>query len=257
MVYENAMDSQIQPDLKLSVESLGPGKGRCRMVAKIGFLLSVYLILAVLPPSLEAEPTRQSLETRREFLNTHQIMGLTTLGLWLATNLVGDEAKESLYSSADEQARFLLLANPGYSNDPLYYLAIQEPGPRSFTAEYFLSRDPTNNAALYLALKSQEEWKSRKSANMHRTLAYATFASYAITAGLAYFAPEGVKSDEPGIDSIFFHKAMIPFHLAAMFMLPKLGEEIEHRGPSAAEDMEHVGWAGFGALSIAFFTITF
>ncbi len=229
------------------------------MIRRITFLFALYAFLLFWLPiaSLRAEPTRESLETRRDYLDLHQVMGMTTLGLWLATNLVGDEAKESLYSTADEQARYLLLANPSYSSDPLYYLAIQQPGPRSFAAEYFLSRDPANNAALYLALKSREQWKSRKSGSMHRNLAYATFASYAITAGLAYFAPEGIKSDEPGIDSIFFHKAMIPFHLAAMLMLPRLGEEIEHRGPSAAEDMEHVGWAGFGALSIAFFTITF
>ena len=206
---------------------------------------------------VHAEQSRDSLARRREFLNWHQIMGMTTLGLWLATNLAGDEANESLYSTADEQARFLLLANPQYSSDPLYYAAIQQPGPRSFAAEYYLSRDPANNLGLYLAMKSNEEWKSRKSGNLHKTLAYATFASYALTAGLAYFAPERIESNEPGIDSIFFHKAMIPFHLAAMLMLPKLGEEIEHRGPGAAEDMEHVGWAGFGALSIAFFTITF
>ncbi|MBU43748.1 MAG: hypothetical protein CMN76_11050 [Spirochaetaceae bacterium] len=216
----------------------------------------LFLLLAT-PAVLRAQPTRDSLQRRREYLDLHQIMGMTTLGLWLATNLAGEEANESLYSSADENARMLLLANPQYANDPVYFLAIQEPGPRSFAAEYFLSRDPANNLGLYLALKSQEEWRSRKSGNLHRSLAYATFASYAITAGLAYFAPERIQSTEPGIDSIFFHKAMIPFHLAAMLMLPRLGEQIEHRGPAAAEEMEHVGWAGFGALSIAFFTITF
>ncbi|MCB1302669.1 MAG: hypothetical protein KDK37_00235, partial [Leptospiraceae bacterium] len=152
--------------------------------------------------ALLAEPSAETLQTRREFLNLHQIMGLTTLSLWLATNLAGDKAKDSLYRESDEKARFLLLAHPEYSSDPLYYAALQEPGPRSFTAEYFLSKDPTNNLLPYLALKQNDEWEARRSGSLHRNLAYATFLSYAITASLAYFAPEGVEYKREGVDSI-------------------------------------------------------
>lgn len=216
-----------------------------------------FILFVSLTCSLAAEQSREDLQLRRTMLDWHQIMGITTMGLWLATNLAGEEANDHLYSTADEQARFLLLTNPQYSNDPLYYFMLQDPGPRSITAEYFLSLDPARNAPAYFAMKSAEEWRSRKSGDRHKALAYATFTSYAITASLSFFAPSRIESTEPGFDSIFFHKAMIPIHLAAMLMMPKLGKDIEHYGPSAAERMEQAGWTGFGALSIAFFTITF
>ncbi|WP_207763500.1 hypothetical protein [Leptospira meyeri] len=209
--------------------------------------------------------TKESLKKRRNLLEWHQIAGLTTLALWLATNLEGDKASETLYRKSDQYAQSLLLANPQYAtNDPMYLIAMSPLNRHSIAADYFLLKDPTSNAGLYLALKANEEWETRHSAAMHKNLAMATFSMYVITASLAFFSPSKIESeseneeDGPRIYSpILAHKAMIPIHLASMLLLPGLGARIEREGPRAAHQMEQVGWTGFGAMSIALLVITF
>ncbi|EMN47296.1 hypothetical protein LEP1GSC088_4602 [Leptospira interrogans str. L1207] len=58
-------------------------------------------------------------------LDFYQLSGFITLGLWLATNLEGEKAKDSLYRKSDEYAKILLLTRPEYSNnDPLYLVSL-------------------------------------------------------------------------------------------------------------------------------------
>lgn len=215
------------------------------------------------PNSATAKTTQEELSTRRKMLEYHQLSGFITLGLWLATNLEGEKAKDSLYRKSDEYAKVLLLSHPEYaSNDPLYAVSLfQGLDQNSIAATYFLLKDPANNLPLYLALKSNEEWYAKNSGDFHKELAYATFGMYALTAGLAFFAPKRVVDSEDSdvniYSPIFAHKALIPFHLAAMLMLPALGQRIEKHGPEAARDMQQVGWAGFGAFSLSLLVITF
>ncbi|TGK23799.1 hypothetical protein EHO98_03820 [Leptospira stimsonii] len=219
------------------------------------------------PPEMKTskteQTTKQDLLRRRNMLEWHQISGFITLGLWLATNLEGEKAKDSLYRKSDEFAQVLLLTHPEYAtNDPLYAVAaFQGLNQNSIAADYFLLKDPANNLPLYLALKSQEEWEAKNSGSFHKQLAYATFGMYALTAGLAYFAPKRIVDSEDSDVNIYSpilaHKALIPIHLAAMLLLPSLGQRIEKHGPEAARDMQQVGWAGFGALSLSLLVITF
>lgn len=209
--------------------------------------------------------TKESLKKRRNLLEWHQLAGLTTLAIWLATNLEGDKASETLYRKSDQFAQTLLLNNPQYAvNDPMYLVAMSPLNRHSIAADYFLLKDPTNNAGLYLALKANEEWETKHSAAMHKNLAMATFGMYAITASLAFFSPSKIESESENEDDgpkiyspIFAHKAMIPIHLASILLLPGLGARIEKEGPRAAHQMEQVGWTGFGAMSIALLVITF
>ncbi|MCG6138976.1 hypothetical protein [Leptospira mtsangambouensis] len=241
---------------------------RIRVILFVG-IFSFSTIFAQSIPLLQQNDkpraTKESLKKRRNLLEWHQIAGLTTLALWLATNLEGDKASETLYRKSDQYAQTLLLANPQYaSNDPMYLVAMSPLNRHSIAADYFLLKDPTNNAGLYLALKANEEWETKHSAAMHKNLAMATFSMYAITASLAFFSPSKIESeseneeDGPRIYSpILAHKAMIPIHLASMLLLPGLGARIEKEGPRAAHQMEQVGWTGFGAMSIALLVITF
>ncbi|BDA77243.1 hypothetical protein LPTSP3_g01730 [Leptospira kobayashii] len=206
--------------------------------------------------------TKESLMKRRSFLEWHQIAGLTTLAFWLATNLEGEKASRSLYRKSDEFAQGILLTHPEYANnDPLYAIAFQSLDKHSIAANYLLLKDPQNNASLYFALKANEEWEAKNSGSAHKELAMATFGMYALTAGLAYFAPPKIEEEYTGevrfYSPIFAHKAMIPIHLASMLLLPGLGARIGKEGPNAVRDMQQVGWAGFGAMSISVLVITF
>jgi hypothetical protein len=207
--------------------------------------------------------TTESLKQRRDFLNWHQLAGLSTLALWLVTNLEGEKAANGLYRKSDEFAQMILLTKPEYANaDPLYAVALGSLNQHSIAADYLLLKDPVNNAPLYFALKSNEEWEAKHSASLHRNLASATFGMYALTAGLAYFAPSRIESEDSSSGSRIYspliaHKAMIPVHLLSMLMLPSLGMKIGKEGPHAAQQMSDLGWAGFGALSIAVLVITF
>lgn len=194
-------------------------------------------------------------------LEWHQITGFLTLGLWLATNLEGEKAKDSLNSSAQFGAKALLLTHPEYAkNDPIYYTSLLSTGKHSYSAEYLLMKDPSANLPIYMALKSSEEYFALKSEDRHRELAYLTTGMYAITAGLAFLAPAKISEPSEGINfysPIFQHKALIPVHLLAMAMMPTLGRRIEHDGYSAANNMQTAGWVGFGALSLSLLVITF
>ncbi len=232
------------------------------------FILPFLLISSLTAQSSSAiernkNITVASLKQRRNFLEWHQLAGFSTLALWLGTNLAGEKASDSLYRKSDEFAQLILLTRPEYANaDPLYAVALSTLNRNSISADYLLLKDPTNNAPLYFALKSNEEWEARKSGSMHRNLASATFAMYAVTASLAYIAPSRIETEEsdssPRVFSpLLAHKAMIPIHLLSMLMLPSLGMQIGKEGPHAAQQMSDVGWAGFGALSVAVLMITF
>lgn len=238
------------------------------------FLLFCFSYLSVLEaqvqiPAPASEKTaapkveRKDLLLRRSMLEWHQIAGFVTLGLWLATNLEGEKAKDSLYRKSDEYAQLILLTRPEYANnDPLYAVAIgQGLNQNSIAADYLLLKDPAANFPLYLALKSQEEWEAKHSGSSHKQLAYATFGMYFLTAGLAYFAPKRIVDSEDSdvniYSPIFAHKALIPIHLASMLLLPSLGQRIAKDGPDAVRDMQQAGWIGFGAFSLSLLVITF
>jgi len=153
-------------------------------------------------------------------LQYHQIAGMATWGLWLATNLKGEEAIHSLKRTAELPANALLLANP-QQNWPLYYIMME---------------------------KSQ--WKARRGGSAHRSLASLTVGAYALTAGLSLLAPSRARETDE-FDSVSAHKLLALVHFAALASMPMLGKKIEHKGPAAARTMQNVGWAGFGSLSVA------
>jgi hypothetical protein len=218
-----------------------------------GFVTFLLFLFAL--NNLKGE--EENLKLRRSLLSWHQTAGLTTWTLWLATNLVGEKAYKTMYRKSDEFARYILITNPQYSNDPFYFLAIQPPDKKSIAANYLLLKDPEKNLPLYLTLKQGEEYEARKYGSTHAILARATFISYVLTASFAFSAPPVIQfQDRGGIDSIFFHKSMIPIHLASMVYLAKLSNDVEHK-KGAAREMKNTGWVGFTALSIALITITF
>lgn len=220
----------------------------------------VLILAALLSSSLHAEPDTEQdpYSRRRTQLQAHQLAGLATWALWLATNLQGDKAMKSMYRESDAFARMALLSHPEYANDPLYAAALQTPDKNSMAATYFLARDPTRNLPLYLMLRQNDEWEARTAGGTHKTLAFATMGMYALTAGLAFSAPKGpIVTGDDGISPTKVHKWMIPLHLLAILSMPALGQRIEEGGPAAAERMQRVGWGGFGALSIAMFSMTF
>lgn len=151
-------------------------------------------------------------------LQWHQTAGFALWGLWLATNIKGEEAIRSLKRTQEPAANVLLLANPS-QNWPLYYLAM-----------------------------NRSEWHSRRGGSAHRSLAGLTVGAYALTAGLSLLAPSrDVEYD--GFDSVSAHKLLALVHFAAIASMPSLGKRIEHKGPRAARQMQNAGWAGFTALS--------
>ena len=169
----------------------------------------------------DLQKQKERVELRRSMLDWHQGLGLLTWGFWLATNLVGEQALSNLKREYEPYANFLLIS------------------------------DPQKNLLLYTALMKSSPWDSESSGSMHSTLAGTTFTLYAITAGLAFFSPSKSLEREPGLNTIFTHKAMIWIHLPAMLALPFIGERISKEGPSAANEMRAVGWAGFGAFSVS------
>lgn len=157
---------------------------------------------------------------RHDMLQWHQISGMATWALWLATNLKGEESIRSLRRTNEPAANAILLANP-QQNWPLYYLVL-------------------NNS----------EWKAKRGGGEHRALAGLTVGAYALTAGLSLLAPS--RARETGdFDSVSAHKLLALVHFAALASMPALGKKIEHKGPAAARRMQQVGWAGFGTLSVA------
>ena len=164
---------------------------------------------------------------RRNMLDFHQLAGFTTLGLWLATNIAGDRAYSKLENKAELPSRLLLLQNP---------------------SENFLA---------YSLLRNRGEWEA-KGGDYHKSLAYATFGMYSLTAVLSILSPSKYEeAQSEGFDSIFTHKLLAVLHFAAMASMPSLGKAVEHKGPSAAVNMQRVGWGGLGALSMSFFVFYF
>ena len=166
------------------------------------------------------------MQTRREMLGWHQWAGIAAWGLWLATNLSGEQALHNLRRTNDPLIQYFILTAPQNAN-------------------------PLPNLALATALRDNSRWHSPGS-DAHVGLAIATFATYGLAAGLAFFSPDRFEETERGeFDSIFFHKALAFVHLAAMLALPFLAEGPEERGPAGAQAMRAVGWTGFGALTVS------
>ena len=154
-------------------------------------------------------------------LNLHQGFGLATWAFWLATNIAGDRALDHLHPANEEIANVLLL------------------------------QDPQSNLPIYIYLVRTSEWKVQ-GGSPHRSLAGMTMGLYFTTAGLSLLAPAKFQAAEHGgWDIMSTHKLLAVFHFAAMLSLPVLGARIEHQGPGAARSMQAVGWAGFGAFSVA------
>ncbi|MGJ4747274.1 hypothetical protein ACQV5M_13015 [Leptospira sp. SA-E8] len=173
------------------------------------------------PEQKDLQKEKERLELRRSLLDWHQGLGLLTWGFWLATNLAGEQALSNLKREYEPYANYLLIT------------------------------DPQRNLLLYTALMKSSPWDSESSGSAHAALAGTTFTLYALTAGLAFFSPSKTLEREPGLSTIFTHKAMIWIHLPAMLALPFIGERISKEGPSAANEMRAVGWAGFGAFSVS------
>ncbi|GBF37565.1 hypothetical protein [Leptospira johnsonii] len=171
--------------------------------------------------SKDLQKEKERLQVRRSLLDWHQGLGLLTWGFWLATNIVGEQALSNLKREYEPYANYLLIS------------------------------DPQKNLFLYTALMKSSPWDSESSGSMHSALAGTTFTLYALTAGLAFFSPSKTLEREPGLSTIFTHKAMIWIHLPAMLALPFIGERISKEGPSAANEMRAIGWAGFGAFSVS------
>ncbi|TGJ99741.1 hypothetical protein EHO59_15100 [Leptospira semungkisensis] len=176
----------------------------------------------------DRQKEKESLETRRSLLNWHQGLGLLTWGFWLATNLAGERSLSHLHKEYQPFADYLLIQDPHNTHN-------------SYTA--------------YTLLMNASPWDGDPGGSTHKSLAGTTFTLYALTAGLAFFSPSKKLEREPGLSTIFTHKALIWVHLPAMLALPFIGEQIPKHGPSAAHTMEAVGWTGFAAftMSIAVF----
>lgn len=180
-------------------------------------------------PKPESSPAlnKNQIERRRSFLEWHQLTGFATWGLWLATNLAGEKAKDSYKKEYEPIANVVLLANPN------------------------------QNALLYYGIMQVSPYDSKGGAT-HGSLAGATFLMYSITAGLAFFSPSKLQSDrEEGWTTIFTHKAAIFVHLPSMLALASLGSQVQKGGPHVINEMQTIGWVGFGALSLSIATFYF
>ncbi len=95
-------------------------------------------------------------------------------------------------------------------------------------------------------MHNNQEWFARSGGDSHKSLAYATFGLYAVTASLALFAPSRLdEAESGGWDTVSIHKMLALVHFAAMLSLPVLGAKIVKGGPGAARRMQDVGWGGF------------
>ncbi len=177
---------------------------------------------------LSAEPisqNKESLNSRRTYLNWHQGLGLAAWGSWLATNIAG-EAK--------------------YNEDKAFY-KLRDTLPSQILNSYLL--EPSNDKLLYytIAKNYHEEGTSE-----HGKLAYLTVGLYSASAYFAFMAPGKIEDTRTeGWSTIFTHKAMIFVHLPTILVLPSLGQKLEHGTAQDLENMRNVGWLGFSALSIS------
>ena len=189
--------------------------------------------------------------TRKTILKAHQVAGLTTWALWLATNLEGEELMDNHHPDMKTEANLLYLSNPS-ANLPMY-LALQTANPLALA----LSSDPnyfaSNLPLYYMIYQSKQHDPSR-----HESLAMATGAMYALTASLALLAPSKYREAgrKKGFDSVFMHKGLALIHLASMITLFSLAESAEH-SESGARQMRAVGWGGFAVLTLAIGTFYF
>ncbi len=191
---------------------------------------------------------------RRKMLRAHQVTGLLTWGLWLATNLAGEKALDSLKPETDLPAMFYLAQDP--TNNLPMYGALKYNNPSLL----LLSNDQAyinRMLPMYYLITDNAEWES-ENGSQHKSLAAATIGMYALTASLGLFSPPRFEETHTeGVDSIFLHKGLALVHLAAMLSMGPLGEQIEHGGPSAARKMQNAGWGGFTALSAAIVVVYF
>ncbi len=194
---------------------------------KIFYLAIVYILINFNSTLFSQTITqnRESLNSRRTYLNWHQGLGLAAWGSWLATNLAGEAS---------------------YNEDkPLYKL--RDTLPSQILTSYLL--EPTNDKLLlYTITKNYHE----EGTSEHGKLAYLTVGLYSASAYFAFMAPGKIEDTRTeGWNTIFTHKAMIFIHLPAMLLLPSLGQKLEHGTAQDLENMRNVGWLGFSALSIS------
>ncbi len=194
---------------------------------KIFYLAIVYILINFNSTLFSQTITqnRESLNSRRTYLNWHQGLGLAAWGSWLATNIAG-EAK--------------------YNEDKSFY-KLRDTLPSQILTSYLI--EPTNDKLLlYTITKNYHE----EGTSEHGKLAYLTVGLYSASAYFAFMAPGKIDDTRTeGWSTIFTHKAMIFVHLPAMLALPSLGQKLEHGSAQDLENMRNVGWLGFSALSIS------
>ncbi|EMO03096.1 hypothetical protein LEP1GSC116_5164 [Leptospira interrogans serovar Icterohaemorrhagiae str. Verdun HP] len=151
--------------------------------------LDAQSVTPAISSKTNSKTTKEEILIRRKMLDFHQLSGFITLGLWLATNLEGEKAKDSLYRKSDEYAKILLLTRPEYSNnDPLYSVSLfQGLDQNSIAATYFLFKDPANNFPLYFALKSNEEWEAKHSGSFSQTISIFYFWNVSSNCWFSFF----------------------------------------------------------------------
>lgn len=196
--------------------------------------------------------------TRKQQIRYHRMAGLTTLGLWFATNLAGEQALRDLHPEMEETAQiFLFMDSERYY--PLY-LSMLEDNP-SWLVLNSDSQEMINQYLLYDMVRSHSPWEAGSSGNVHRGLAAATILSYATAATLAWSSPprysDALLHESGGVDSVFLHKNMAFLHLAAFALMPVLAHRIEEEGPTAARTKQNVSWFGLTTLSLAAVTVSF
>ncbi|MBY0516816.1 MAG: hypothetical protein K2P81_07915 [Bacteriovoracaceae bacterium] len=143
----------------------------------------------VSPAQLEMQKT---METRHRMLKTHEILGLTTLGLMTATFLTGDEG-------ADSDTHMYLGMATGVMYFTTAYYSLSAPKPEGIkdrgTIKWHKRLAWIHFPAMVLApilgyMYKQNENRGKESTGivaMHPTIATAAFASFALSAALMTF----------------------------------------------------------------------
>lgn len=196
--------------------------------------------------------------SRKSQIKLHRIAGLTTLALWFATNLAGEEALEHLEPDMDQSSILAYGLNP--SNNLPLFLAMRMDQPALLLWNSTSNQDLAEKYMIYKSFRDSAEWES-SAGSTHLTLAGATLAAYTVTAVLALTADDDgmshTASSDGGVDSVFLHRNLAWVHLAALVAMPILGHSLEENGPENGRIKQNVAWAGFLTLSVAAVTVSF
>lgn len=209
---------------------------------KLQTLITAILLILIFPgllksaPGLSVESENNDLQStqqihikrRRDMLDKHQIWGLAAWAFWLATNLEGEAVARTQERAGQQSMDLLLLSSP------------------------------EKYSTLYILHQENASYESSRNSATHTSLAALTWFTYSVAAYYAYMSPDPWKeAKREGFDSIFLHKTLAFFHLAAMLALPFLGKAAEEYGPEGVQKMRNVGWAGFGVYTVAIGTFYF